>query len=120
VQSGHLCWWGFWDDCPERIGAGSCWVLLGCDISGWSWFWVVWGGKEVFVLVHLCQEGRDVGCLMVGEVVVLFEGGSRLGKESVVSFTFALSFCFVFLLFRLVGWVIQWVSCSGHFCEGGC
>ncbi len=40
---------------------------------------------------------------MVGEVVVLFECGSRLGKESVVSCTFALSFSFTFLLFRLFG-----------------
>ncbi len=53
--------------------------------------------------VHLWQEGRDVGCLMVGELVVLLEDGSRLGKESVVLFTFALSFCFAFLLFRLFG-----------------
>ncbi len=74
-----------------RIVSGSCWVLLG--------------------YVHLCQEGRDVGGLMVGELVVLFEGGSRLCKKSTVSFMFALSFCFAFLLFRLVGWVIRWVCC---------
>jgi hypothetical protein len=53
--------------------------------------------------VHLCQEGRDVGCLMVVEVLVLFECGPRLGKESVVSFTFTLSLCFAFLLFRRFG-----------------
>ncbi len=69
--------------------------------------------------MHLGQEGRDVGCLMVGEVVVLFEVVSRLGKESVVSFTFALSSCFAFLLFRLVGQVIRWVVCAYHFWEGG-
>jgi hypothetical protein len=82
VQSWHLCWWGSWEDCPERNGAGSCWLWWEWewDFSGWSWFWVVWGGKEVFVLVHLCQEGRDVGGLVVGEVVVLVECGSRLGK----------------------------------------
>ncbi len=56
---------------------------------------------------------------MVGKVVVLFEGSPRLGKESVVSFTFTLSFCFAFLLFRLVGWVIRWVAWSGYFGEGG-
>ena len=63
--------------------------------------------------MHVCQEGRDVGCLMVGEVVVLFECVPRLCKEFVVSFTFALSFCFAFLLFRLVGLVNRGVSCSG-------
>ena len=78
--------------------SGSCWVLLG--------------------YVHLCQEGRDVGCLMIGEFVVLFEDDPRLCKESIVSFTFALSFGFAFLLFRLVGWV-WWVSCFGHICGGG-
>ncbi len=57
--------------------------------------------------MHLCQEGRDVGCLVVGEVVVLFECGPRLCKESVVAFTLALSFFFAFLLFRLVGWVVR-------------
>ncbi len=56
---------------------------------------------------------------MVDEFVVLFEGGPRLGKESVVSFTFTLSLCFAYLLLRLVGWVIRWVSCFGHICEGG-
>ena len=71
--------------------SGSCWWLLG--------------------YVHLCQEGRDVGGLMVGELVVLFEGGPRLCKESIVSFMFALLLCFAFLLFRLVGWVVWWVSC---------
>ncbi len=40
---------------------------------------------------------------MVGEVVVLFEGVPRVGKESVVAFTFALSFCSSFLLFGLFG-----------------
>ncbi len=57
---------------------------------------------------------------MVGKVVVLFEGGARVGKEFVVSFTFAMSFGFAFLLFRLFGWVIQWVACSGHCCEVSC
>jgi hypothetical protein len=57
---------------------------------------------------------------MVGEVVVLFECGSRLGKESVVSCTFALSFGFTFLLFRLFGRVIRWMWRSGHCCEGSC
>ncbi len=70
----------------------------------------MWGVKEVVVLVHLCQEGRDVGGLMVGEIVLSFEGGPCLCKESVVSFTFALSFFFAFLLFRLVGWVVRWVA----------
>ncbi len=41
---------------------------------------------------------------MVGEMVVLFEGGPCMGKKSVVSFTFALSFCSSFLLFGLFGW----------------
>jgi hypothetical protein len=36
---------------------------------------------------------------MVGKVVVLFEGGPRLGKESVVSFTFTLSFALRFCCF---------------------
>ncbi len=72
-------------------------------------FWVKFPFLVGFVQsVYLCQEGTDVGCLMVCEVVVLFERGPRLG-ESVVSFTIALSFCFAFLLFRLVGWVIRWV-----------
>ncbi len=106
VHSGHFCWWVSWNDCPERIGAESCW--WGYDISRWSWFWIVWGEKEVFVLVHVCQKGRDVGCLMVGKVVVLFEGSPRLGKESVASFTctlpFALRFCcFVWLSGSLGG-----------------
>ncbi len=43
---------------------------------------------------------------MVGKVVVLFEGGPRMCKESVVSFTFALSFCSSFLLFGLFGWFL--------------
>ncbi len=38
-------------------------------------------------------------------MVVLFEFVPRIGKKSVVSFTFALSFCFAFLLFgELVWW----------------
>ena len=57
---------------------------------------------------------------MVGEVVVLFEGGSRLGKESVVAFTFALSFGLTFLLFRLFERVIRWVWRTGQCCEGSC
>ncbi len=57
--------------------------------------------------MHVCQEGRDVVCLMVGEVVVLFGCVPRLCKEFVVSFTFALSFCFAVLLFRLFGLVIR-------------
>jgi hypothetical protein len=82
----------------DLVGCGGNGTFLGGRCSGF-----VWGGEEVFVLVHLCQEGRDVGGLMVGEVVGLFECGSRLGKESVVSCTFALSFGFTFLLFRLFG-----------------
>ena len=73
---------------------------LASDVCGWFWCWVVLGEKEVFVLVHLCQECGDVGCLMVGEVISLFEGGPRTGKEFVISFTFALSFCSSCLLFR--------------------
>ncbi len=42
---------------------------------------------------------------MVGEVVVLLEGGPRVCKELVVSVTFTLSFCSSFLLFGLFGWV---------------
>ncbi len=33
---------------------------------------------------------RDVGCLLVAELVVVFEGGSCVGKKSVVAFTFSL------------------------------
>ena len=74
------------------------------DMCCWFGCWVVGGGKEVFVLVHLCQERRDVGCLMVGEVILVFEGVPRMGKKVVVSFTFALSFCSSFLLFRWFEW----------------
>ena len=54
--------------------------------------------------MHLCEECRDVSGFVVGEMVVLLEFGSCMGKKSVVSFTFALSFCFAFLLFGEVGW----------------
>ncbi len=37
-------------------------------------------------------------------MVVLFEFGSCMCKKSVISFTFALSFCFSFLLFGELGW----------------
>ena len=50
-----------------KVSCGS----LGCDMCGWFWCWVVWGGKEVFVLVHLCQEVRDVGCLVVADEGIL-------------------------------------------------
>ena len=56
------------------------------------------------IIVHLVEECRDVGGVVVGEVVVLFEFGSCMGKKSVVSFTFALPFCFSFLLFGELGW----------------
>ncbi len=54
------------------------------------------------IIVHLVEECGDVG--VVGEVVVLFEFGSCMGKKSVVSVTFALLFCFSFLLFGELGW----------------
>ncbi len=41
---------------------------------------------------------------MVGEVVVLLEGGPRVCKVLVVSVTFTLSFFSSFLLFGLFGW----------------
>ena len=81
----------------------SC-VSLVCDMCCWFGCWVVGGVKEGFVLVHLCQERRDVGCLMVGEVILVFEGVPRMGKKVVVSFTFALSFFSSFLLFRWFEW----------------
>jgi hypothetical protein len=67
-----------------------------------------WVSEGLF-LVHLCQECGDVGCLIVGELVLMFECGSRLCKESVVSFTFALSFGFALLLFRLFRWIMSGV-----------
>ena len=65
----------------------------------------MWGGEEFFVLVHLCQEVevRDVGCLLVAELVVVFEGGSCVGKKFVVAFTFSLFLRSSFLLSRLCG-----------------
>ena len=42
-------------------------------------------------------------------MVVLFEFVSCMGKKSVVSFTFALPFCFSFLLFG------EWVGVCGGF-----
>ena len=47
---------------------------------------------------------RYVGGLLVAELVVVFEGGSCVGKKSVVAFTFALFLRSSFLLFRLFGW----------------
>ncbi len=41
---------------------------------------------------------------MVGELVVVFEGGPRVCKELVVSVTSTLSFCSSFLLFGRFGW----------------
>ena len=79
---------------------------LACDLCGWFWCWVVWGGEEVFVLVHLCQEVelRDGGGLLVAELVVVFEDGSCVGKKLVGSFTFSLFLCPSYLLLRLCGW----------------
>ncbi len=42
---------------------------------------------------------------MVGELVLVVEGGARVCKDLVVSFTFTLSFFSSFLLFGLWGWV---------------
>ena len=79
---------------------------LACDLCGWFWCWVVWGGEEVFVLVHLCQEVelRDGGGLLVVELVVVFEDGSCVGKKLVGSFTFSLFLCASYLLLRVCGW----------------
>ena len=79
---------------------------LACDMCGWFWCWVVWGGEEVFVLVHLCQEVelRDGGGLLVAELVVVFEDGSCVGKKLVGSFTFSLFLCASYLLLRVCGW----------------
>ncbi len=41
---------------------------------------------------------------MIGEVILVFEGVPRMGNKVVVSFTFALSFCSSFLLFRWFEW----------------
>ncbi len=46
---------------------------------------------------------RDVCCLLVAELVVVFEGGSCVGKKSVVAFSFSLFLRSSFLLFRLFG-----------------
>ncbi len=37
-------------------------------------------------------------------MILVFEGVPRIGKKVVVSFTFALSFCSSFLLFRWFEW----------------
>ena len=78
---------------------------------------MVWGGEEVFVLVHLVEECGDVGGLVVGELVVVVECVARVCKELVVSFPFTLSFCSSFLLFGLWGWVFL-VSEGSHVVEG--
>ncbi len=54
---------------------------------------------------------------MIGELVVVVEGGARVCKELVVSFPFTLSFCSSFLLFGLWGWVCL-VSEGSHVVEG--
>ncbi len=56
---------------------------------------------------------RDVGGLLVAELVVVFEGGSCVGKKLVVSFTFSLFLCSSFLLFRLDG-VLDLLSEDSH------
>ncbi len=53
------------------------------------------------IVVHLFQEGRDIGCLMIAELVVVsFECGSCVGKKSVVAFSFSLFLLLSVLLFR--------------------
>ena len=56
------------------------------------------------IIVHLVEECRDFGGVVVVEVVVLFEFGSCMGKKFVFSVTFALPFCFSFWLFGELGW----------------
>ncbi len=67
--------------------------------------------------MHLVEEGGYVGGLMVVKLVVVVEGGARVGNELVVSFPFTLSFCSSFLLFGLWGWVFL-VSEGSHVVEG--
>ena len=77
-----------------------------CVCAKLGWFGVGFACEEVSVCVHFVQEAevRDVGCLVVAELVVVFEGGSCVGKKSVVAFTFSLFLRSSFLLFRLFGW----------------
>jgi hypothetical protein len=80
------------------------WRLKGacdwCMCAKLVWFGIGLACEEVFICVHFVQEAkvRDVGCLLVAELVVVFEGGSCVGKKFVVAFTFSLFLRSSFLL----------------------
>ena len=77
-----------------------------CVCAKLGWFGVGFACEEVSICVHSVQEAevRDVGCLLVAELVVVFEDGSCVGKKLVGSFTFSLFLCASYLLLRVCGW----------------